>query len=250
MDLPSYASTHLSRSPLVLVAAQINFEEVGRDVSHQQARTFQRCLSDPWTRLQAAPQIRTTLTTEGVINEPKRQAYRLQSSDENWSLVLNPDSVILETRSYLGWEDLSAKMDAIAAALTEVLDPAQLLRLGLRYIDQVPLPEGRQTWEGLIPTSLLSISLDPRFGPAVLGSDQRHLLQVDENVKCMLRHGLLADELGRPGGVYLLDFDVFDDAPHAFQTSDLISTATALHNYAGSLFMLSITSNLYELLKG
>ena len=71
MKLPKYESVRLERSPLVLVAAQINFEEVTTNVQHAQARAFQRAASlDLWSKLQAAPQIRTTFTPVGAVNEP------------------------------------------------------------------------------------------------------------------------------------------------------------------------------------
>lgn len=251
MDLPKYESVHLQRSPLVLVAAQINFEEVARDVSHRQARDVQRAIStDFWRKLQAAPQVRTTLTPAGAVSEPNRQAYRLLSADEAWSLVINPDSVILETREYLGWADMAVKVTAIAEAVSEVLDPAQQLRLGLRYVDQVPMPDGHESWQGLIPDTLLGIRIDRTFGDAVLGSDERHLLQVDNDVRCMLRHGLLADTEQRPGRLYLLDYDVYNETQRPFAAQDVTAVAETLHEYAGSLFLASVEKDLYDWLKG
>jgi uncharacterized protein (TIGR04255 family) len=249
--LPEYVSLKLVRSPLVLVAAQINFEEVGKDVTHLQAREVQRALDDSWTGLQAAPQVRTTLTPSGAVNEPQRGAYRLSSGDASWSLAINTDSVILETRAYTGWDDMSSRLYAIAAVVAKVLDPAQRLRIGLRYVDQVPLPDGQDDWTGLIPDELLGVGAHPVLGTLVTATEHRCLLQLAPDARCLFRHGLMQEADPAQGTApYLLDYDVFNDSPAPFGVEDLRDAAEALHQYAGALFRASVTEDLYAWLKG
>jgi uncharacterized protein (TIGR04255 family) len=248
--LPEYVGEHLSGSPLVLVATQINFEEVGREVTHGQARQFQRAIGGGWTQLMAAPLLTTTMTPTGAVNEPPRQAYRLSTTDGTWSALLNPDSVTVETRAYPGWESMRDTMEAFANAVADVYDPSSELRLGLRYVDQVVLPEGRDGWEGLIPESLLGIAKDPHLGSGVLASDQRVLLQVADDTRCVFRHGLLADEAGVLGRIYLLDYDVFRDRARPYEAASVIEGADELHGFAGGLFRASVSDELYALMRG
>lgn len=250
MDLPEHTSEHLVNSPLVLAAAQINFEEVGREVTHAQARQLQKAVGGDWTQLMPAPLISTTLTATGAVNEPTRQAYRLTTADGTWSALLNPDSVTVETRAYPGWNVMRAAVVAFAEAVAEVYDPSSELRLGLRYVDQVELPEGHDDWDGLIPEHILGIVKDARLGGGVLASDQRVLLQIAPDVRCVLRHGLLADEQGSFGRVYLLDYDIFREKLGPYSSDVVARGADALHGYAGGLFEASITPALYEILKG
>lgn len=250
MRLPEYVSLKLARSPLVLVAAQINFEEVGKDISHGQAREVQRALDTSWTRLQAAPQVRTTLTPSGAVNEPQRGAYRISSQDELWSLVINPDSVILETQAYPGWANMSEKLYAIASAVAQVLDPAQRLRIGLRYVDQISLPDGKGDWTGLIPDELLGVCAHPVLGALVTATEHRCLLQLTSDSRCLFRHGLMQEADPEKGAPYLLDYDVFNDSPAPFSVESLRDATEALHKYVGSLFMASVTPDLYTWLKG
>ncbi|HEX3731535.1 MAG TPA: TIGR04255 family protein, partial [Mycobacteriales bacterium] len=119
MDLPEYTSKVLARSPLVLVATQINFEDVGGEVTHAQARQMQKVVGPRWSQLQAAPQMKTTMTPAGAVNEPNRNAYRLLSTDGSWAALLNPDSVTLETRSYSGWDQMLATIKAFAQAIAD-----------------------------------------------------------------------------------------------------------------------------------
>ncbi len=250
LDLPEYVNEHLARSPLVLAAAQINFEEVGREVTHGQARAMQKLVGDTWTQLMAAPLISTTLTNTGAVNGPARQAYRLATPDGTWSALINPDSVTVETRAYPGWNVMRATVVAFAEAVAEVYDPSSELRLGLRYVDQVPLPDGHDDWTGLIPGPILGIANDPRLGSGVLASDQRVLLQVAPDARCVMRHGLLADDAGTFGRLYLLDYDIFRENAGSYSAASVAAGVDALHLLVGALFNASITPELYQLLKG
>ncbi|WP_188037168.1 TIGR04255 family protein [Actinotalea sp. JY-7885] len=249
MDLPRYESEHLANSPLVLVAAQINFEEIGRGVSHGQARQLQRSLGSAWTHLESAPLRVTTMTPNGPVSDAPRDAYRLSTADGDTSALLNPDAVTIETRRYPGWNEMRSVVQAFAEAISSVYDPATEVRLGLRYVDQIPLPDGAE-WQGLIPDSLLGIAQDERLSTGVLASDQRILLQLDDQTRAVMRHGLLADGDGNFGKVYLLDFDVYREGPRAYDVASLMEAADRLHSFGGQLFRTSITDELHSLLKG
>lgn len=250
LDLPEYVSEHLARSPLVLAAAQINFEEVGREVTHGQARALQKAVGAAWTQLMTAPLVSTTLTATGAVNEPTRQAYRLSTTDGTWSALLNPDSVTVETRAYPGWDAMRATVVAFAEAVAQVYDPSSELRLGLRYVDQVPLPDGHDDWTGLIPEHILGIANDAHLGSGVLASDQRVLLQVAPEARCVMRHGLLSDEAGHFGRLYLLDYDIFRENSGSYSAASVAQGADALHAFVGGLFMASITPELHQMLRG
>jgi uncharacterized protein (TIGR04255 family) len=245
MDLPEYTSVRLPRSPLLLVAAQINFEDVGREVAHVQARSVQKRMGPGWTRLESAPLVQTTVTPGGAVNEPNRQAYRLSAPAGSWTLQLNPSTVTLETRAYEGWVTFRMQLAALVTAVAEVFDPASEQRLGLRYIDQVPLPDGRSGWNGLIEKSLLGLTLDQRFAGSVLASDQRVLLQLDGDTRCVLRYGQVPDPAtNQAAETYLLDYDVFREN-REYDPASVIAGADALHDYVGGLFRASITDDLY-----
>ena len=135
-------------------------------------------------------------------------------------------------------------------AVAEVYDPSSELRLGLRYVDQIPLPSGSESWSSLIPANLLGIGLDEKLGQAVLASDQRVLLQLDADTRCLFRHGLLADEKGEFGKYYLLDYDAFRENYGPYDADSIDHAIETLHDYAGRLFKVSVTDELYSWLKG
>ncbi len=250
VDLPIYVGSRFEHSPLVLVAAQINYEEVATEIKHPQAREVQKALGSRWTALQAAPIVQTTMTPAGAVNSPQRGAYRLSTSDSKWALAVNPDNFVLETNAYTRWADMAAQLELATQAIADVFDPASRLRVGLRYVDQIQLPEGYGSWQGLIPSSLLGLGADPRFAPGVLGSEKRYLLQLDAGAQCLFRHGLMADGKKTPGRTYLLDFDVFNDQPTMFDAEAIQVVLQSLHAHAGALFEASIEPELRNQLRG
>lgn len=249
MELPEYESQTLQRSPLALVAAQISFEEVGREVTHEQARAFQKLMGGDWTQLQSAALMSATMTPAGTVTEPNRQAYRLATADNTWGMLLNPDSVAEETRAYPGWAAFEAVLRTLMAAVAAVFDPATERRLGLRYIDEISLPEGHSDWSKLVSESLLGLTADPRFEGAVLATDQRVMLQLDGDTRCVLRHGQLPKPQGEAAGQYLLDFDVYREN-RAFSADSAIQGTATLHHFVGRLFMACVTNDLYSWLRG
>lgn len=251
MDLREYQSQPLARSPLVLVAAQVNFEDIGEGVAHKSARAVQDLVGPEWRQLQSAPLKRASMSASGdVIQEPQRQAYRLLTAGGGMSALLNPDAVTVETREYSRWEEFADQVKSFVSAVAEVFDPGSRFRLGLRYVDQIPLPEGRDSWLGLIPDSLLGMYADDPFASGVLATDERVLLQLDEATRCVMRKGLLADDSGKPGASFLLDFDVFKEQADRYDMEGIMAGLNALHAYSGQLFRSSVTDELFSWLKG
>lgn len=250
VDLPDYESEKFNRSPLVLVAAQVNYEEVAREIEHRQARNFQGAMGAEWKHLQSAPLIRATMTPQGAVSEPNRQAYRLSTVDDTWSVLINPESVTLESRAYGGWAELRQRFERMVAAVADVFDPATEARLGLRYVNQVRLPDGRTGWDGLLADFLLGLLSDDRFSGCVLASDQRVFIRLDDDTRCLLRHGLLPGEAAAgKSSSYLLDLDVFREN-RDYDTGDAMAGIDRLHQRLGQVFRASIKADLYMWLKG
>jgi uncharacterized protein (TIGR04255 family) len=248
MELSEYESRTLANSPLVLVAAQVNFEDIGRDIDHTQARKIQREVGTEWVQLQPAPLVTATMTPGGAVNEPKRQAYRLLSQDEKWSIFIRPDGVSIETTEYLGWTHFSQRFATLCTAVSKVFDPALQLRIGLRYVDKISMPSGKESWDGLISDSLLGIASDSRFKDGIMATDQRALIQYPDGSRCVLRHGLFPDEGDMPA--FLLDFDVFLEGKESFNPSSISEVCQTLHEHNSRTFRTCLTEELYEFLGG
>lgn len=64
-------------------------------------------------------------------------AWRFGDTDGHWRVSLSPDFLALETTKYVSRSDFFGRLKAVAQALDEHIEPAQVDRLGVRYIDRI-----------------------------------------------------------------------------------------------------------------
>ncbi|MFC7259704.1 TIGR04255 family protein [Streptomyces lutosisoli] len=244
LKLPERSGERLSRSPLILVAIQITYEDLG-DIARADARAIQKAMGrTTWSGLFSNPILSGVLGPTGINQQPSRQGWRITSPDAVRAASIAPDNAAIETRSYPGWETFSSYFTSLIHALAETLDPQQHVRLGLRYINQIALPEWATDWKGLIPSTLLGPILDDTLGSGITATEQRVVLDVNEGVHCLLRHGTFADGDGK--SQYLLDYDVFGTAQPAFETGQILEEVERLHDAVCGLFRATVTDKLYE----
>ncbi|MET7944395.1 TIGR04255 family protein [Streptomyces sp. NPDC005302] len=245
LKLPEHSGERLSRSPLILVAIQITFEDLG-DIARSDARAIQNVMGrTKWPGLFSNPIFSGVLSATGINQQPSRQGWRLTSSSDAVSAAsIAPDSATIETRAYPGWATYSGHFSSLVDALADTLGPQQHLRLGLRYINQVALPEWAADWRELIPSTFLGPLLDPTLGPGVTATEQRIVIDVDDEAHCLLRHGVFADGEGK--SQYLLDYDVYGESQDTFEPQKIKAEAERLHDAVSGLFRATITDKLHQ----
>lgn len=245
--LSSQAQPHerLQHSPLALVAAQVHFEDVG-DVSRQDARALQRLLGkESWPEIQGQQLLVGVIGPAGIGQQPPRLAWQISQPDRTKVISLNPDSVALESGSYAGWADYAQTLTKLIAAVEEVISPDQVRRVGLRYVNQIALPEGHETWDGLIPNEVLGLAAkDSLVAQDIWATEQRVALKVDDEIQCIFRHGLFTDTEG--DRKYLLDYDIYREASRGFGAAEISRTTEALHERVWLLFRATVTENLFK----
>ncbi len=75
------------------------------------------------------------------------------------SLTVSRDAVILETTDYAGWTTFIHLLVDVLRALEEGRRPDGIVRVGLRYIDEIRLPEppeNFQAWSGWVDDRLVA----------------------------------------------------------------------------------------------
>jgi len=248
LSLPQHSHVHLAQAPLGLAAAQVHFEDVG-DLVRSDARAVQKALGlEEWPEVQAHQIITGVFSPTGIGQQPPRPAWQLKAKDGQRAIALNPDSVAIETSVYPGWRTYREAFAALLRAVDTVVSPQQSRRLGLRYVNQIELPDGYEGWDGLIPSELLGPAVAKgQFAGGVVATEQRVVLDVAEGIRCLFRHGSFVDPDGRR--LYLLDFDIFRETPCDFDASAIIQEAETLHETLYNLFRVTITDDLFGHLK-
>lgn len=250
LNLPQRSSRKLTNAPVKAVVCQISFDDLG-DVSRAEAQRVQQHLDGSmWPTLRATRLVTGVLTPGvpgGVSQQPPRQAWQLLGHVESESIGLRPDSFTIETQKYETWEIFKEQLTALLSAVEEVFKPSRILRVGLRYINQVSLPDTHPIGAGMIDDKLLGLLADDRFHSGITAAEQTLILEVDEELgmKCLMRHGLFPQSEDN-SRMYLLDFDVnIDIAPDSstrFESASILNYVERLHDTAWSL----LTSSLDE----
>ncbi|MCM2427545.1 TIGR04255 family protein [Streptomyces sp. RKAG337] len=245
LSLPHYPHVPLTEAPLGLVAAQVHFEDLG-DVVRSDARAMQKALGlSRWPDLQAHQIITGVVGPTGIGQNPPRPAWQIKSKDGQNAIALYPDSVALETSVYPGWTGYRESLSALLRAVDRAFSPQQSRRLGLRFVNQVELPSKYNDWDKLIPAELLgAASSSGKFAGGVEATEQRVVLRISQNVRCLFRHGTFSDPVGKT--MYVLDYDIFRETPADYDVSGILEEADTLHQSVYDLFRATITDELFE----
>jgi uncharacterized protein (TIGR04255 family) len=136
----------------------------------------------------------------------RENRYLFRSKDKQWTVSVKSFSLALETSKYVDFEDFFQRLTALLERSREMIDADFFTRVGLRYINNVPLEDG--IVDGWIRAELLS----PLMG-GVLGVPKSIASVVSGEMDggfYTLRHGR-KDENAPDAKVqqYTLDFDYY-----------------------------------------
>lgn len=198
----------------------------------------------------------------------QQQGTVLKNAASTERLVITPDSLTYETTKYSDFDDLLKIIAKACEALIESMAKPQLRRIGLRYIDEIRVPDPitdiRQWAKWIAPqlTAPLEVGPDDMIARVTEGIATYDL---GDGRGLNIRHAALNQEpivassyLKRPthsaGPFFVLDFDGFRDfstAEAAQMTSALVTeNLAAVHEHCGAAFQRSITDAARDLFRG
>ena len=270
LTLPEPITDRLGNSPLKLVVCQVRFEE---SPSVSESRVGWAVFGSLGGASGAYPlfsefrgqQVDITMAPGSPIAAQQTQlaGWRFMSEDRNWTVVLLPSSVSLETKAYSTWsDDFAIRLKAILEAVVEHIAPALQMRLGLRYIDEIRIPDTvpvNETWADWVDGSLLGPApMGSRLG--LLAAEWQGLVRFDAGPgrSIVLRYGPREGYAVDPGGdlkrptadsgpFFLLDIDSFwtptGEIPE-FDSGRILAVVDELHAPVSQLFESLITERL------
>ena len=258
LNLPEPVTDRLGNPPLKLVVCQIRFEETPAVSEGRVGLGVYEALGGaegPYPQLGEfrGEQLDITMAPGAPASTQRTplSGWRYVSADGNWTVLLLPGSVALETKAYTTWtDDFEARLRSILLALVPHVRPSIQLRLGLRYVDVITRPgtASPQGWDGLISETLLGPIKHPNIGPAVISAQQQVDMNLGDSVRCTLRHGTAIEATsGSPG--YLLDWDIYTESPKSLDPSLAIDTLRSFNRLALRLFQVAITPTLLDELR-
>ena len=169
-----YASREIfPNSPLALVTAEVRLTDSPRLRQQETLDNVAIALEDRFPI--CTPQTSTNVTfnvgnvAPGFAPQPQMEQERrllLTNTAKTESVLLTPSSFICETTAYREFDDFRGSVAAVCDALVGADVRSALVRVGIRYIDEVrvpePIPDAR-SWGKWIASSVL--------GPLTVGPD-------------------------------------------------------------------------------
>lgn len=246
-------------SPLALVAAEIRFSDAPR-LRQQETLDAVSIAFDHRFPL-SGPIGGMSLVSAGPGAAPQlaqRRGVVLRNADSTEALTATPTSLTYETTDYHGF---AAVRDALAEGcriLTGLDVRPAIARIGLRYINEVRVPEAPAEiggWSHWIAPALLaplSVTADGAVSRGIQGATLFDLGSGLLNARFAAFHdgatnvpGHLRRQPFTPGPFFGLDFDGFTefgaDPAVLLDAGVVTETLPALHGAAASVFQRSIT---------
>jgi uncharacterized protein (TIGR04255 family) len=148
---------------------------------------------------------------------------------------------------YPGWRQMSSDVLDAWARATDVVRPAKLCRIGLRYINRIPRTgQAQQAGDWLKPSRYVAHAALSSL-PGLLS---RLEVQQDQESRLIVTLGELLN--GEPLGLrsFLFDVDCITEKTVATDGTSLEAEIGRLHETAWTVFSASITPRLKRLLNG
>jgi uncharacterized protein (TIGR04255 family) len=244
---PIPAEVPLTSAPLVRVIAQLRFPPILSVEQPDFVAPFQNAIRA------AYPVLRRELVHTLVVGPggagappPPQTAWRFGDPDSKLRVTLTQDFLALETTQYTNRSDFFGRLRTLATALGDHLQPGQVDRVGVRYIDRVIGPALAELPKLLRPEVC-------GIAGTVAGTYAAHalaetLFQVGD-ARVVARWGLVPENgVVDPAAMepiaersWLLDLDMFTAAPMPFDVDRIVGQAEGYAERLYAVFRWAVT---------
>lgn len=153
----------------------------------------------------------------------ERHVYMLKSKKKDWTVQVKSDSLSLETSRYVDFNDFLSRFLTLMEASAELTDTDFYMRVGLRYINEIPLKDCSPS--GWVNPKLYAVSADGILG--VIDHEMHEFTGTTEFGKYLFRHGRAANGANGTNGTvnYLLDYDYWAENIEVALVSEFLKKA-------------------------
>lgn len=257
-----------TNSPLALVAAEIRFTDAARLRQQTTLDAVTLALEERFPYAEALQQTDFNIGQLTPIQPQSRPGVVLKGATSTESITLVSSALTYETTAYSDFGDLLSAITIACAALVEAKVRPAIQRIGLRYIDEVRVPEvvdDVRQWTKWIDGRLMEhLAIGPEGVP--VGSTQG-LTTFDLgggkglnfrfaalNQGPVVTPQLLVREVHPVGPFFVLDFDGYQDfsgqVPTPLDAEVVSSSLSAVHVPCGATFQQAITEDARKLFRG
>ncbi|CDO89957.1 hypothetical protein AWC29_00025 [Mycobacterium triplex] len=258
-------------APLALVIAEIKFSDSPRLRQQETLDVVAIALEERFPV--STPQTNVTFTVgnlgPGVLPQVVQERRTvLMNSAKTESVTITPASFIYETTSYREFDDLCSGVIAVCEALAGANVRPALVRVGLRYVDEVRVPEpitDVRAWGKWIDASVIStLAIGPDGVPArnaqgLVTFDLSYGKGLTFQYQALDQHPIVQPQLLTrqnfdAGPFFVLDFDGFRDFNGEdvvrLDANEVTTVLNEVHGPVGAAFQRAITEDARNLFRG
>ncbi len=238
----------LRHPPLVRVIAQLRFPEILSIEQRDFVAPFQEAIRSTYSVLRQEQTQGMLLGPGGVAPAKPQIAWRFSDAGGHWRVSLTPEFLALETTKYVSRSDFFGRLQSLAEALNEHIEPGQLDRLGVRYIDRITGP-GVDDITKLVRPEVRGITgtISARHAVHALSESMFELPEA----RVLARWGCLP-----PGATvdpaaiepakeksWILDLDMFSLTPMPFDVARVVAEARRYAERIYTIFRWAVTDD-------
>jgi uncharacterized protein (TIGR04255 family) len=181
----------------------------------------------------------------GNIQQVSLRRHRFADQAGSSALLLDVHAFTFETAVYGGIDDFLGKWQPLAGAVGEAVGIQARTRVGLRYVNEVPLdgPDHDAVLHAINPDLLPPWSAQQHL--QALSVSLHELRFVQDEGELAFRHGLQRAAPTAPP-IYLLDFDHYEQRLRAFDVADDAERLRRFNTVINDVFRWSITEEKYQ----
>ncbi len=262
-NLPAPARYRLDRPPLAQALTQIRFDLQARLTTLEGIAPVQERLNELFPYMESVREQRLDLVLGpgGAAVPPQldapQQSWRF-TDGAGWTLVVSPHEATLAVGSeYESVDEITGRFRAVIGALVDGLRIRRCLRLGVRYINLIDLPPDddelwpgwlRPDFVGWVGGDLLTAQLVASVSQTQVAAPADEPAGIPAPIQGFIRHGLVPANTVMPGlsapidgRSYLVDIDLFVEAPQVMSEEELGRQFVVLHGHIDRFFRWTLT---------
>jgi uncharacterized protein (TIGR04255 family) len=241
----------LTKAALALVVAQVRFDLTNLVEDRQVARAFYERLGGRDGPFPAISQFRAQQVTFDPASQPgdgvtrvEQRGWRIVAEDQASQVTLAPDALTVETSVFQSWDKFGPVLDSALEALNDEVGPAVCGRVGLRFINVLPVPRSERST--LLRSELLGITVHDNLGDGVEDFESRFTLRLDEGISVLVRSAPAQAESDEDR--FVLDVDGSVEPQTPFSKDEVSMTFKTLNDRCLSVFQQLVTPRMLKLL--
>lgn len=246
----------LDPAPLRRVLAQLRFPPVASIANEAFIGPFQERLRAKYQLLRPETTVEAVFGPEGVVQQNTTKVWRLHDIEEQWSVVLAPSFVTLETTAYRSRDDFVDRFREVLDAFHAMADPPPALvyeRIGVRYVNMLTGSDATSKLRGYIRSEMYGpLAIEMTDGMEFIANVSQAHFQLDGPQMQARWAKLPPNAIAVPDvppvdePTWLLDIDVFFEGRAPFDPADVVASARHAATHAYRFFRWAMNESFIE----